>query len=203
MVAHNPRDTDATRLGERLQARRDIDTVTKDVVVLDDDVAQIDPDAEPNPALFGHLWLALGHTALDLRGATHGIHHTRKLGQEAVAGVLYDPASVLGDLRIDQFPEVGLEPFMRPFLVGAHQPRIRNYVCGEDRGETADRRHCRTAVDCLNQAYPEIGAGPSVQWAGRAQARLRRPGGSPNPGSGAAQSRRAHAGGSNRAQSSR
>jgi hypothetical protein len=43
---------------------------------------------------------------------------------------------------------------------------------------------CRAAVDCLNQACPEIGADPSVQWVGAAS-RLRRrvavSGGSPAP----------------------
>ena len=60
----------------------------------------------------GWLWLAVGHRALDLYGAAHRVHHTGKFRQEAVAGVLYDPAPVLSDLRIDQFPEVGLEPFV-------------------------------------------------------------------------------------------
>jgi hypothetical protein len=39
----------------------------------------------------------LGHAALDLDGTTNGVDHTRKLGKEAVASVLYDPAPVLGD----------------------------------------------------------------------------------------------------------
>jgi hypothetical protein len=29
--------------------------------------------------------------------------------------------AVFGDLGVYQFPEVGLEPFVRAFLVGAHQ----------------------------------------------------------------------------------
>jgi hypothetical protein len=44
---------------------------------------------------------------------TDGIDYARKLCQEAVAGVLYDPAPVLGDLRLDQFPKVGLEALVR------------------------------------------------------------------------------------------
>jgi hypothetical protein len=56
----------------------------------------------------------------DLHGAADGIHHTRELCQEAVAGVLDDPAAVLVDFWIDQFPEVGLEPLVRAFLVRAH-----------------------------------------------------------------------------------
>jgi len=34
-----------------------------------------------------------------------------------------------------------LEPFVRPFLISAHQPRVPGNVGGEDRSETADRGH--------------------------------------------------------------
>jgi hypothetical protein len=66
-------------------------------VLFNDHVAQIDPDAEPDPPLFGHVWLAIDHPTLDLRGAADGIHDTRELCQEAVARVLHDPAPVLAD----------------------------------------------------------------------------------------------------------
>ena len=134
LVAHYPADADPAWLGQGFQTRCDIDPVAEDIVVLYNHVAQVDADAEPNPALFGHVEPALGHPALDLHCTAYGIHHARKLCQEPVARVLHDPAAVFGDLGVDQFPEVGLEPFVRPFLVGAHQPRIRNYVGGEDRG---------------------------------------------------------------------
>jgi hypothetical protein len=83
-------------------------------VLFDNHVAQIDPDAETDPALFQHLGFTVDHRALDLHGAADGIHHARELGKEAVAGVLYDAASVFDDLRINQFAEVGLEAFVRP-----------------------------------------------------------------------------------------
>src|SRR6516165_6491953 len=50
--------------------------------------------------------------------AAHRLHDTGKLRQHSVAGVFHDPAAVFGDLGVDQFPEVGLEPFVRAFLVG-------------------------------------------------------------------------------------
>jgi hypothetical protein len=45
---------------------------------------------------------------MHLHRAPHGIHHARELGQEAVAGVLYDAAAVFGDLRLDQVRQVSL-----------------------------------------------------------------------------------------------
>ena len=39
-----------------------------------------------------------------------------------VAGVLYSPAPMLLYLWVHQLPHVTLEPFVRTFFVGAHQP---------------------------------------------------------------------------------
>ena len=84
---------------------------------------------------------ALGHPPLHLNGAPDGVNHARELGQEAVAGVLHDPAPVLSDLRINQLPEVRFEPLVGPLLIRPHQARIPRHVGGEDRGEAADRGH--------------------------------------------------------------
>ena len=42
------RDADPARLGERLQARRDIDTIAVDIVAFNDDVAEVDAYSEDN-----------------------------------------------------------------------------------------------------------------------------------------------------------
>jgi len=44
---------------------------------------------------------------LDLDCAPNGINDADKFRQEAIAGVLDDPAPVLRDLRIDQLPKMG------------------------------------------------------------------------------------------------
>jgi hypothetical protein len=41
-----------------------------------------------------------------LHGAPRRINNARKLGQNAIAGILDDPAPVFGDLRLDQFLEM-------------------------------------------------------------------------------------------------
>ena len=81
---------------------------------LDDHVSQIDPHAKRDPALFGHAALSIYHRTLDLNSAAHGIHYARKFRQHAVAGVFYGAPAVFLDFRIDQFPEMTLEPFVRP-----------------------------------------------------------------------------------------
>src|SRR5262249_28296492 len=102
LISHHSRDANSTGLSECLQTCRDIHPVAEDVVFLDDHVTEIDPDAEPDAPLLAHLRLAVDHPALDLHSAAHRIHDTRKFREQAVAGVLDDPAVMLADLRIDQ-----------------------------------------------------------------------------------------------------
>jgi len=47
-----------------------------------------------------------------------------KIQQQPIAGRLYDPAAMLGDLRIDEFRAQPLEPAERALLVGPHEPAI-------------------------------------------------------------------------------
>jgi hypothetical protein len=81
------------------------------------------------------------HPALDLHGAAHGIHHTRKFRQEAVALVLYDPAPVLGDLRINQLPEMRFQPLVIP---------ARRLPSAGPRDKTL------AALGCANGAKPAV-----------------------------------------------
>ena len=141
LIADNPADANSTRLCQGFQPRRHIHAITKDIVALSNHVAQVDPHTELDPPLRRGVRVALGHPPLHLDGAADGIHDARELGKKAVAGGLYDAASVLGDLGVDQFPKVGLEPFVCPLLIRAHQPGIAGHIGGEDRGETADRGH--------------------------------------------------------------
>ena len=84
------------------EPRRDIDAVAEDVAVLDDDVAEIDADAELDALLRGDTGIALGHPALHRDGAAHRIDDAGEFDQQAVAGGLDDAAAVLGDVRVDQ-----------------------------------------------------------------------------------------------------
>src|SRR6516162_2712265 len=58
LIAYHPADADAARFGQGLKARCDVDAVTEDVVVVDDDVAEIDPDAEIDAPFGPHASVA-------------------------------------------------------------------------------------------------------------------------------------------------
>jgi hypothetical protein len=89
-------------------------------VLLSNHVTEVDTHAEPNPPLLGHFRLVIGHSALDLDRTPHRVNDARKFCQEAVAGVLHHAPAMFPDLRLDQLPEVSLEPLVRSFLICPH-----------------------------------------------------------------------------------
>ena len=137
LIAHGARDADAAGLGEHLETRRDVDAVAKNIVLLDDHVAQIDADAELDPSRRRHIGIAPRHPALDLGGARHRVYDAVELHQHAIAGRLDDAAAVLGYGGINELKAVGLEACKRPRLVDLHQPAITDHVGGKDRGESS------------------------------------------------------------------
>ena len=136
-IAHGARDEDRARFGDALQPRRNVDPVSVDVVAFDDDVAQVDADAELDAAVFGRGAVAVGHAGLDRDGAAHGLDRAGEIHQQAVAGALDDASLVHGDARLDELAKMLLEPAKRAFLVVAHEPAITGDVSRQDRCELA------------------------------------------------------------------
>jgi hypothetical protein len=106
--SHHPRDPDPAWLGERFQARRDIHAVAEDVVAVDDDVTEVDPDPEPDPAVLGHTGLAIDHRPLHLGGTADRVDDAREFHQHPVAGRFDDAAGMLADLRVDELAAMRL-----------------------------------------------------------------------------------------------
>ena len=106
-------------------------------LALDDDVAQVDADAEFDARLVGRAAVAVGHAGLDGDGAAHRLDGAGEIDQQAVAGALDDAAAVGGDMRLDQLAEMALQALQRAFLVAAHQPAVAGDVGRQDGGEPA------------------------------------------------------------------
>ena len=128
-------NADRAGAGQRLHPGGDIDSVTVDVALVDDDVTDIDADAELDPAIFGNGGVALRHGALDFHGAAHGIDRACKLDQRTVACRFDDTAAMLRDLGIDEFATVRLERCESAFLVNAHQAAVAGNIGCEDSGQ--------------------------------------------------------------------
>src|SRR5260370_1864944 len=133
LLAHRGADADLAGLGQRLKPGGDVDAVTEDVAVVDDDVAEIDADAKADALAFGDVGVTVLHPLLHDDGATHGVDDRGELDQHPVTGRLDDAPLVLGDQRGDQLSAMALEGRERPFLVGAHEARIRGYIGAEER----------------------------------------------------------------------
>jgi hypothetical protein len=65
LVLHRTRDADPTRLRESLQAGSDIDGIAKEIVALNDDVADMDADPEPHLLAIGSTRVLLGDGLLN------------------------------------------------------------------------------------------------------------------------------------------
>jgi hypothetical protein len=95
------RQTDTAGLGEVLDPRGDIDAVAENIIVVEDNVADMDADAELDPLLGRQDGILLCHLALDLDGAAHRVDGTGELHQHAVAGGLDDAAAMRGEGRVN------------------------------------------------------------------------------------------------------
>src|SRR5713101_4686168 len=116
LVAHDPRDADPARLGQRLQPRRNVDAIAVDVVILADDVAEIDADAELDSPFDGDAGIAFGHRTLHLDRTMHRVDDAGELDEEPVTGGFDDADAMLldswvGDLA-PPYPQRGKRSFL-------------------------------------------------------------------------------------------
>ena len=108
----------------------DVDAVTEDIVAVDQDVAQVEADAELDPLVDGHAGIALAHALLEFDGAVRCIHDAGEFDQKPVARRLDDAPAVLADLGVNQL--AAMQARQCPRLVRAHQPAVAGYIGGKD-----------------------------------------------------------------------
>ncbi len=137
LLAHRPRDADAARVGQVFEASRDVDGIAVEVLVVDDHIAEVDPDPETEALVLWEIGVAVDHALLHFDRPAHRFDRAGELDQETVAGGLDDAAAMPGDAGIDQIAPARFEPSERPFLVRAHQARIAGDVGSDDRGHLA------------------------------------------------------------------
>src|SRR3954447_21850202 len=135
LLAHRSRDADTARLCQAFQARRDVHRIAEKIPVLDDYVAEVDPDTKQDAPVFRDTGIALDHSLLGLDGPAHRLDRAGEFDQQAVAGGLDDAATVPGKTRVDQIAPACFEPGERSFLIRPHQARIAGDIGGNNRNE--------------------------------------------------------------------
>src|SRR6516225_9676902 len=109
-----------------------IDAVAVNAIVLDDDIARIDADAQLQLAVAGGIIVG-GQTALDIDGAIHGVDGAVELNEEAVALAAEKSTLVQRDSWFDHgFDAIG-KPDVCAFLVDAHQTAIADDIGEKNR----------------------------------------------------------------------
>ena len=156
--------TDRAGLGDSFEARGDIDAVAHQVAVaLLDHVAQMDADAEHDPAFGRHAGVALDEAVLHLDRAAHGVDHAAELDEAAVAGALHDAAMMHGDCGIDQVAAKPPQSRQRPLLVRSGEPAVADHVGDQDRRDLPGFRTWRTSA-ATTLAQSAVRAGLKCFW---------------------------------------
>ena len=137
MLAHRLRDGDPAGPGNALDARGDVDAVAEKVAALDDDVAEVDSDAEFDSPVLGHVSVAGRHGLLHGAGTLDRIHDARKFDEHAIAGEFDDATRMPADLRLDELGLVLLQALQGTNLIGPHQPAVADDIGSHDRGKPA------------------------------------------------------------------
>src|SRR5260370_22198550 len=102
VLRNTSRNADAAWLRQSFQTCRHVHAVAEDVATIDDDVADIDPNAKLDPLLLRHVGVALHHATLDIKSTAHGVDRAAELSQHSVASVLDNASTVFADLGIDE-----------------------------------------------------------------------------------------------------
>src|SRR5262249_52785916 len=95
------RNADAPRFSYPLEAGCDVDTVPKNIMRLNNNVADIDADAKSNAPVFHPGDCKFLDARLELHSGPNRFDRARKFRQESVAGVLHDATAVLRDRGLD------------------------------------------------------------------------------------------------------
>jgi hypothetical protein len=115
------RDADAAWFCNPFETHCNIDTITKDIIVRDDNITEVNADAEFDPLVLRHIGILFCHAALDVVGTSHGVDHAGELNESAVAGILHNAPAMITDFGIKKRLSKSFELRQRAFFVDPYQ----------------------------------------------------------------------------------
>jgi len=90
LIIGRRRDADAAGFRNTLQPSRDVDAITENIIALNKDVAEVDPNPKQHPPVLRDALITLGHHLLHRNSAFDRIDYRGKLDQQAIARGLDD-----------------------------------------------------------------------------------------------------------------
>ena len=112
-------DVNAARLGLCLETRGNVYAVAEQIVSLDDDVAEVDADAERHATILRQCGVGAAELGLNRERAAYGLEWARELDHDAIPRAAEDAAFVLAHEPIDE-ASVVFEGGEGDCLVAAH-----------------------------------------------------------------------------------
>jgi hypothetical protein len=119
-------NADPTRLGQPFEARGDVHSITENIAILDNNVADVNTDTELDP--IRRPGVSLRHALLDFHCAAQGINNAAELHEQTIAGRLHQPAMMLADFRVYYFGSNRPEPVQRSLFITPDQARIAGHI---------------------------------------------------------------------------
>lgn len=132
---HRAGNSHTPRLTRLFEACRDVDAATEEVVVLDDDIAQMDADAKDDALVRRNRGIAGRQGALHIQRRLHRIHRAGELDENAVAGGFDHTPAVLLDLGIDNFFTMGPKLGQGARFVDLHQTAVADNIRRQNGGK--------------------------------------------------------------------
>jgi hypothetical protein len=114
------RHADPARLGDALKAGDNVDAITEDVVVIENDVTDVNADPKFDPLIRRHGGILFSRAALDFNRAAYGIYDTAELDESAIPCILDDTSVMLTDFRIEKRFSKSFQLRQRAFFVNPY-----------------------------------------------------------------------------------
>jgi len=104
-----------------------VDTLAKDIAVLDDDVPEIDPDPHGDAPLVRQRLVSFRDRVTQRRGAARSVNDTMEIGEHQFGGLLENIPAEFGDLRLDDLSQNHPQPGEAVGLLARQQPAVAGY----------------------------------------------------------------------------
>ena len=119
-------NTNTTRFCDPFETHCNIDPITKDIVVFDDNITDVNANAKLDPLDLRYIDVVFGDTALNYDCAANGIYDAAELDESAVPGILDDAPAMISDFWITKASfELSVAParLLRRSLSSGKSPR--------------------------------------------------------------------------------